>query len=370
MDMPPAGPASLAPRHYTDPDIFAREQEGLFARSWQFVGFTDEIAETGAFLTRTIAGRPVLIQNFDGEIRAFRNVCSHRFARIQALERGIGPVRCPYHGWTYDRNGVPLGIPGNRECFGLSREDKEKLALTRYEVAVLGRFLFVRLEPGGPDPEAAFGPLAGWLHDISDRFAPPFAQEAQPWQADWKVGIENVLEVYHVDSIHPESFRSVVSGSWDCEYIGAHSAGVSGLTDGTRRWWQGIAKRLNLTPSHRFKDYDHALLFPNLAIGVTAGLMVSVQTYEPVAPGRFLLRYRLCLARPPQDGTAGSTAARKAVETHLTGLNRQLLDEDRRICEEVQIGTAHADRPALLGRNEARIRHFQEAWLSMGLAAG
>ncbi len=349
--------SALSPADYLAPDIFARERDGLFARHWQFVGFQDALAQEGAFITRQIAGQPVLIRNMDGELRAFRNICSHRFARLKSAESGEdtpGPLRCPYHGWAYDRDGVPRGIPGNKECFGLDRGEKEALALHRYPLAQIGRFVFVRIAADGPTLEAAVGPHLTLLHQLSDAFEAPFAEVAQPWQADWKIGIENVLEVYHVDAVHPDSFRTVVDGSWRVVPEGVHSLGYAGIRPEATRWWEGVGKRLGLQAAEGFSDYVHLLLFPNLAIGVTAGRMISVQTFEPTAPGRFTLRYRLCLARGAKPGGA----ARQAVETHLKALNETLLSEDRTICEEVQVGTAAADRPALLGANEDRIAHF------------
>lgn len=356
-----AQPALLLPADYLDPCRHAAEQAGIFARHWQFVGFTDELAEPGSFLTRQIAGEPVLVINMDGELRAFRNVCAHRFARLKAKETGKDSgLRCPYHGWAYDRDGVPLGIPGNQECFGLDRAGKEALALHQFALDRIGRFIFVRIAPQGPTLADAVAPHGDMLQRLSDGFGAPFAQMAQPWEADWKIGIENVLEVYHVDAVHPESFRTVVDGSWRVESQGPHSIGFAGMRAEALRWWEGVGKRLGLAAVPGLDHYVHLHLFPNLAIGITAGRMISVQTFEPTGPGRFILRYRLCLAL---GGKAG--AARTAVEGHLTALNETLLAEDRAIAAEVQIGTAHADRPALLGRNEERLMHFHQTICAM-----
>ncbi|MFV3076214.1 aromatic ring-hydroxylating oxygenase subunit alpha [Niveispirillum fermenti] len=363
-----ARPAALSAADYRDPAIFAAEQRDLFARSWQFVGFTDELAAPGSWLARQIAGEPVLVQDFDGEVRALRNVCSHRFARLRMGEQGVagGPLRCPYHGWTYDRDGVPVGVPGNAECFGLDRAARQGLALRRYELDRAGRFLFVRVTPGGPSLADWLGPYRDLLQALSDGMAAPFAQAAQTWAANWKVGVENVLEVYHVDAVHPDSFRTVVDGSWRVEGTGPHSTGYAGIRAEAQRWWEGAGKRLGLAPVQAvagMEGYVHLLLFPNLAIGITAGRMMSVQTLEPTGPESFTLRYRLCLA-PAREGA--SRAALAAVTTHLAALNEELLSEDRAVCAAVGAGLHHAEGAALLGRNEDRIRHFHDA-LTAGL---
>ena len=361
-----ARPAALTATDYRDPARFEAERRALFARHWQFVGFTDELAAPGSWLAREIAGEPVLIQDFDGELRALRNVCSHRFARLRAGDAGTasGPLRCPYHGWTYDRDGVPVGIPGNDGCFGLDREGKRALALKRYELDRVGRFLFVRIEQGGPSLADWLGPHAALLQALSNGMSAPFVQEAQPWASNWKVGVENVLEVYHVDAVHPDSFRTVVDGSWRVVPSGLHSIGYAGIRPEAQRWWEGAGKRLGLTPVEAVADvegYVHLLLFPNLAIGITAGRMMSVQTLEPTGPDSFTLRYRLCLAKA-RDGA--SKAALDAVTGHLSALNVRLLSEDRAVCAAVAAGLRHAEGAALLGVNEDRIRHFHDTILS------
>lgn len=355
-----AHPAALTAADYRDADRYRAEQQSLFANAWQFVGFTDEVSEPGSWLVRQIAGQSVLIQDFDGELRALRNVCSHRFAQLRAGDAGTanGPLRCPYHGWTYDRDGVPVGIPGNADCFGLDRADKQALALPRYELDRIGRFLFVRLVPGGPSLLDFVGPHTNLLLALSDGMSAPFAQDAQPWAANWKVGVENVLEVYHVDAVHAESFRTVVDGSWRVVPSGPHSIGYAGIRAEAQRWWEGAGKRLGLIPVDAVagvEGYVHLLLFPNLAIGITAGRMMSVQTLEPTGPESFTLRYRLCLAKA-RDGA--SKAALAAVTTHLAALNEKLLSEDRAVCAAVGAGLRHVEGAALLGANEDRIRHF------------
>lgn len=363
-----AGPSLLTPDEYCSPAIAAAESQRLFRRLWHFVGFTDELPVPDGWLTRTIAGVPVAIQRFDDQIRAFRNVCSHRHALIHRGAAGTGPLRCLYHGWTYNRDGAPLGIPDNETCFALDRAGKQALALTAYEVALRGRFIFVRLEAGGPDLDRWLGETGGWLDAISDGFDAPFDQSPLPWAADWKIGIENVLEVYHVASVHPETFATVTEGEWRWREQGPHSTASIGLTAETRRWWDGVRRRLALAPVAPFHDYDHAFIFPNLAIGITAGMMASVQTYEPLyeadgtpRPGQSHVRYRLSLARR-QDGESGSQAARAGVTTHLAAFNQRLLGEDREACEATWAGSLHATRPGLLGSNEGRLRAFHEAW--------
>ena len=63
----------------------------------------------------------------DGEVRAFHNVCRHRGTQLCRAESGhVRAVVCPYHSWTYARNG------DLRACHGMhDGVDKSKLGLKR-----------------------------------------------------------------------------------------------------------------------------------------------------------------------------------------------------------------------------------------------
>lgn len=352
--------AGIAPAAYHDPAILQAEEERIFRTAWIFAGFTDDLARPGDWLTRRIGGLDVVMRNFDGELRAFRNVCAHRFALIRREPRGNGLLRCDYHGWTYDRDGVPYGIPGNEAYFGLDREARCKRALTPVAVAACGRFLFLRIAADGPGLEEWLGAYAGVLRHASEIFVRPFDEREMVWQANWKMGVESVLEVYHADTVHPATFRKLVKGDWRCDYDGAHSRGVTSVSDKSARWWDGVTQRLGFRPSPELREYDHLHLFPNLEIGFTRGTVMSVQTYEPLGPDRCTLRLRLFLADP--DGSKGGTAARRLIEDTARDLNVALLREDQEESEQAFRGVRQTGTPALLGLNEERIQQFHAVW--------
>ena len=45
---------SLDGRYYTDPDIFAQEQQNLFARTWQFACHSSAVQNIGDYVSFTI----------------------------------------------------------------------------------------------------------------------------------------------------------------------------------------------------------------------------------------------------------------------------------------------------------------------------
>ena len=68
---------------YVDPDIYAAEQERIFAKTWQWVAHETELPEIGDYITVTIAGRPIIVsRDVDGELKAIFNTCTHRGALL------------------------------------------------------------------------------------------------------------------------------------------------------------------------------------------------------------------------------------------------------------------------------------------------
>ncbi len=357
------GPEFVIPPHrYSGEANHAEDVAKIFRRSWMFVGFSDDLKNHNDFITADIAGTSVLVQNFDGELRSFHNVCTHRYSLIHLRPCGNGRPVCPYHGWVYNKDGVPVGIPGNREHFGFDDAAKRARALPRFEVATRGRFVFVRLEPGGPDLDAQLGAYGDILDHVSDLFTDRIDEGVLPWAANWKVGVESVLEVYHVDATHPETFKPFTKKIWLCSYEGDHSRGTTHLSDGSVRWWDGVLKRMDLPRSGTLQNYDHFFIFPNLAIGVTHGALMSVQTYDPIDADRCSLHFRLFLGETGKPRTKGG-AARKAVEDNLRGFNDRVLREDQIVSEACQKGLKQVSRPAVPGGCEERIHAFHRVYL-------
>jgi phenylpropionate dioxygenase-like ring-hydroxylating dioxygenase large terminal subunit len=356
-----AQPSALTPAHYHAPAIFVAERARLFETCWQFVGFAERLRETGDFITARLAGRGILVRNFDGALKGFRNVCAHRQAQILGPEYGHGPLRCPYHGWTYDRDGVPLGIPGNEAWFGLDRAAKAERALSPVAVARCGALVFARLAADGPDLETWLGDFAAPLARISETFTDEIANVDLIWPANWKIAGESTLETYHVDVIHRSSLGQVTPNQpfFETRTAGPHSLGHLDMAPETLRWWTKIGRTLKLDHLETYGGFDHFHIFPNLFIPVSAGRLMCLQTYEPLDPTRCRLRYSLRLARAtgPQ-----SAEARRIVAADLADINRRTMEEDMAVTARVQTGVADATRPALLGANEARLRHFHDAY--------
>lgn len=107
---------TVAAREYTSLDRHDRDVAMLLA-SPQLVGYGSELPAPGAYCTKTVMGRSILLTRISGgSVKAFENVCLHRQSQVVS---GCGTAKrfsCPYHAWTYDNTGRLVGVPG-REGF-------------------------------------------------------------------------------------------------------------------------------------------------------------------------------------------------------------------------------------------------------------
>ena len=89
----------------------------------QLVGYVSELPGPGAYCTKTVMGRSILLtRTADGSVKAFDNVCLHRQSQVAT---GCGTAKrftCPYHAWTYDNTGRLVGLPGPRGLPDVARQ--------------------------------------------------------------------------------------------------------------------------------------------------------------------------------------------------------------------------------------------------------
>ena len=80
---------TLPAEWYTDPKLFEREEERIFAASWNYVGRVEHVAKAGDFLTSRVGEVPVVIVRDEaGTLRAYANVCRHRGSELVLEKSG------------------------------------------------------------------------------------------------------------------------------------------------------------------------------------------------------------------------------------------------------------------------------------------
>ena len=79
---------------YLEPAIEQLERTSVFGNTWQAVGCTEQLANPGDYLTRDIAGEPILaVRGADSVLRAFYNVCRHHAAAAMPRAGAVHRLR-------------------------------------------------------------------------------------------------------------------------------------------------------------------------------------------------------------------------------------------------------------------------------------
>ncbi|MFT4581380.1 MAG: benzoate/toluate 1,2-dioxygenase alpha subunit [Gammaproteobacteria bacterium] len=189
---------------YTNPDLFDVEMDRIWGHSWIYVGHDSQIPDPGDFITTEIGLDPVIMARDDEhKVRVLFNRCRHKGAKLCAKYTGNNPYfRCPYHGWTYRRDGTLRGLPA-REGYGAqgySGGDQGLIPVP--QVDDIRGFVFAKKSPSEPGLRAYLGDAALTLENIADR-APAGRVEIAGGRlryrhpCNWKMFVENLNDAMH-----------------------------------------------------------------------------------------------------------------------------------------------------------------------------
>jgi phenylpropionate dioxygenase-like ring-hydroxylating dioxygenase large terminal subunit len=351
-------------RAIVDPAAFAEEQRRL-AHVWTFLGMTSDAEKDGDWFRASIATRSVFVQRFGADLRAFENVCAHRFYPLRTVDRGNGPVICGFHHWQYDREGRAVGIPLCRELYDALPQELGA-RLNPVELATCGRMIFGRF----PHPDVSES-----LEDFLDLGFPVLAAGSQahrrpdcmtvPIAANWRLGAHISLDDYHAAAVHPRTFgRQGVLRRENISYyrFGRHSAYV-GTTkpDGLKRIAEGCRDG-TWSPNR----YTIVQFVPNVLMAFFATdfdlYHCVVLLYEPVRHDHTLLHawfYPAPFRSRHPWLRALTDWIRAPIVRHHVG---RVLHEDNTVCEGIQTVAHQIGRGPLIGKLEERVGWFEESY--------
>lgn len=327
---------------YTDPGRGLLELSNVFARSWQFACHVADLPAPGTAARCDCAGQSVFVLRTRAlELRAYRNVCSHRGSRLVDGDPGTGlafcvdgRVRCPYHGWTYGEDGRLESVPDGQ------RFDEDALAtssLTALPVAQWHGLVFVAF--GAPErPLAdAFGDAG---HDWPDftalrRWAEPRVLDVA---ADWKLACEHALDTAHLRVVRasPRSrlFEPVEFSPREPDALVARGVPV----ETTRASWP--ARTCLQLLGERGRSADFLFLWPNLLLCCAEGTLTLVQASP--------LRSGACRLRAMRYGVVDASPDTRRVRYLQERVLRRALLDDAKLLERTQHGVAMLEPAATL----------------------
>ncbi|MDB5803958.1 MAG: Rieske (2Fe-2S) iron-sulfur domain protein [Betaproteobacteria bacterium] len=357
---------------YFSPEIFEKEITKIFHGSWYAIGFASDLPNHNDFFLEHVGHKEVLVQNVNGEIRAFTNVCPHRFSAIHTEPRGNRALVCPYHLWSFNAEGVAR-FPGTADA-GCPPSSGGSPRLEAWRVATAGNVIYVCLNPSAPSLEDYLGPSRQWIEEISLGCGYEFKSFQSEIQANWKVIINNTLEFYHAYSVHPQTFRPLINAP--LQKIKAlpsippniHYAMPLKEGDATMARLDKLFGRLLKQPAGIEMDaYEHLYSFPNLTIGHVNARSFSFFQYEPVSPERTKLKVRVWMPSAVAENSSSIKVICEDFEVKLRPFIFDIAEEDRVTCEAVQRGLKSKPKQwaSRFIEDEALVVRFQKDYVRL-----
>jgi len=345
--------SQLPPEAYISQEWFEREQDKVFRTLWQFVAPRMLLAKPDAFVRRRLGGVDVIIQNIEGQLCAFENICAHRQSPIQTSDQGLRPLVCPYHAWRYGSQGEVLNIPFEKECYRFNDDERSSLGIQKFKVFEFGQLVFVNLDDQPLDFWEQFDQQAVQdLQRASEIFDSEVLVTRFSEQFNWKLAYENLRDSLHPRFLHAKTVYQQVkfepridedaltktrlyqqSGSRDrrehLAWLRTFSGGGRNepMTDLASYPWHAYVQR------HGQDDwYLNWLMYPNLHVASgSAGYSFIVEHHVPVSAQQTdLWVYYVTGQKKRKYSTSAAVLL-----AHLIGAEK-VLKEDIAILDKIQ----------------------------------
>jgi len=318
-----AGSFKVNRRVFVDDAVLGMEKQAIFDHCWLYLGHTSEVRQPASFVTRKVAGRPLLFnRDRNGTVRAFYNTCSHRGALVCREPSGRKRAfQCPYHGWVYDDLGALVDVPG-RESMAPGLIESGTMNLTPVPRLEMFRdFVFINFDADAVGLDEYLADARDILSVVADQGenGMEIVGGAQDYciGANWKLLQENSADSYHAATTHSTYFDYVAARdgrkpgmrvSEETEFTGVRDLGnghaviesvgsapwgrpyarwVPGWGEASRAEVDEIARnlvaRLGEKRGRRVSQGDrNTLIFPNLVVNDI--MAITVRTFFPARP--------------------------------------------------------------------------------------
>jgi Rieske 2Fe-2S family protein len=268
---------------YHDELLQRAEMEIIWRGGWLFAGHSCQIPNPGDyFLYDVDEDSLIIIRQDDGGVKAFYNVCRHRGSIIcEEAEGHIKRLICPYHQWTYDRDGHLILFRGMQE--GL---DKSQLGLHQASAREVEGMIFVSLSQEPPDFEPAYQAIAPMARPQGLTHAKIAKIMDFDVHANWKLVWENNRECFHCNVNHPQYIKANFDHYNADDTIERVAEQLNAVTARSEAKWsaQGLAVTRTETGLTEFPDPEHNIWYSANRTPLVDGYVSETMDGQQVAP--------------------------------------------------------------------------------------
>ncbi|MGK0261116.1 MAG: phenylpropionate dioxygenase-like ring-hydroxylating dioxygenase large terminal subunit, partial [Candidatus Azotimanducaceae bacterium] len=197
---------------YINAERYSAERAHIFKQLPLALALSLELPKPGDYKAMTVLETPIVIsRNDSGEVKCFLNACRHRGARL--VDDGASSCRvfaCPYHAWTYDRDGALIGRYA-AETFG--EVDHAQHGLKQLACEERSGLVWVTLDP---DVE---NDIDEWLGEFAAELDTLALSDWHLYETrvldgpGWKVTMDGYLEAYHHNLVHGQTVGQYTVGN-------------------------------------------------------------------------------------------------------------------------------------------------------------
>lgn len=354
----------------TDEEVYEVERRAIFSRCWLYVGHESEVPNPGDYLSRTVAGRPLILwRGTDGVPRVFLNTCRHRGAMLCRVPGGNARgLSCFYHAWTYASTGDLSGLP-DAAGYGPDFDKGRFPLLSPPHYDSYRGFVFCCFSEDAPSLPDYLGQATDYIDLVADH-SPEMeivkGVHEYSMDANWKLFVENSLDGYHLLPLHRTYFDYLkeaegayldpkkttqakdlgsghavilVQGPWArpiARWTPAMGEENKDYIEGQRRALDG---RFGAERAWHIAESDRNLMiFPNLIINDIMG--VVVRTITPTSAGHTtVMQWTLATKGEPDS------VRQRRLDSFVTfqGPGGLASPDDNEACESCQIGFRTVD---------------------------
>ncbi|CAN5758242.1 aromatic ring-hydroxylating dioxygenase subunit alpha [soil metagenome] len=348
-------------RVYTSAAVADEEKKRIFMDTWLCVGREEEVANPGDFMTGQITDEPFIIsRDKAGQLHGLLNMCRHRGVPVAEGSGNTRGFSCPYHAWYYDLQGKLLASPH----MGKSEVDLANCRLKTLSLATWRGWIFVSFNQNPvpfADFIAPFDKELWWFKSEDVRLAEKVVLKVD---CNWKLLVENLIDIYHVPVLHKASFGGFLkterdkiqfklldNGGWVYEQEARPHSKAGNQLFPTLPWLEGMGIGTSLK----------AGIFPNLNLSLRYDSLRMWQVW-PVSQGKCEIHLYSLFA--PSAFDSPHFAAN--YEEYKTFLLAAIMNEDGPMVVQLQQAMASEFYdPGPLSHMEGAVHHLMNHYLDV-----
>jgi 3-phenylpropionate/trans-cinnamate dioxygenase alpha subunit len=205
----------ISPEIFWSSEVYERELERIFLRTWQFLAHESQFQKPGDFFQTFIGNDPVLVVGqADRSVKAFINSCRHRGMKVCRADSGNSRAfTCTYHGWSYDIAGKLINVPSHADAYYGELEMEQWGLVPVPRIETYKGLVFGNFDEGAPSLLEYLGDMAWYLDALLDRRegGTEFLGGVHKirHQGNWKFAAEQFAgDTYHALITHASAFEA------------------------------------------------------------------------------------------------------------------------------------------------------------------